>query len=437
MAPDHGDRLRCTDCGAVTPISAVPSTCPACDGILDLELGERDAPVPRLGEPRLPDLWQWEHWLPFCAPANRVTLGEAQSPLLRCDRLGAALGIGDLWIKNDSLLPTGSFKDRAIALATSLAKQYGREGLVLSSSGNAGASAAAYAARAGLPVVVLVPKTAPMAKLRQIIVTGARLVTVDGKTSDCCRLAKEMADRMGWVNLTTTYHNPYGVDAYATIAYEIAHIAPDVLLLPISSGPLLGGMMKGFETLRSAGLIAKIPRPVAVQAAACAPIARAFATGRPVEPWPYQATIASALNDTLEGYERDGEYTLGWIRKHDGAAVAVDERAIAEAVRLAAEQEGIVLEPSAAVPIAALRAADETLSLDPACRVVAVTTGHGLKDLSCIDQISLPEPISADFDSSAPGWVTRMGISRQPSVSPMQAGGARERLPGSRNSGAV
>jgi threonine synthase len=426
MVPDHGDRLHCTDCGAVTPISTVPSTCPACDGILDLELGERDVPVPRLGEPRFPDIWQWERWLPYCAPGNRVTLGEAQSPLLRCGRMSAALGVEDLWIKNDSLLPTGSFKDRAIALATSLAKQYGREGLVLSSSGNAGASAAAYAARAGLPVVVLVPKTAPVAKLRQIIVTGARLVTVDGKTSDCCRLAKKIAERMGWVNLTTTYHNPYGVDAYATIAYEVAHIAPDVLLLPISSGPLLGGMMKGFETLKSAGMIAKIPRPVAVQAAACAPIAKAFATGGRVEPWLYQATIASALNDTLEGYERDGEYTLGWIRKHDGVAIAVEDREIAEAVRFVAEHEGIVLEPSAAVPIAALRAASETLSLDSACRVVAVTTGHGLKDLSCIDQISLPEPISADFDSLTLDRVMRMGMPRQQSEFPRAGDGARE-----------
>lgn len=400
MESDRGDRLRCTACGAVTPIALVPSTCPACDGILDLVLGERDLPLPRLGQPRFPDIWEWERWLPWCEPENRVTLGEAQSPLLRCDRLAAALGVRELWIKNESLLPTASFKDRAIALATSLAKQYGREGLVLSSSGNAGASAAAYAARAGLPVAVLVPKTAPASKLRQIMVTGARLITVDGRTSDCCRLAKEIAARMGWVNLTTTYHNPYGVDAYATIAYELAELAPDALLLPISSGPLLGGMMKGFETLKRAGLVDRTPRPVAVQAAACAPIAKAFAEGSRVEPWPYQTSIASALNDTLEGYERDGEYTLGWIRKHNGAAVAVGEREIANAVRLVAECEGIVLEPSAAVPIAAVRAAGERLSLDPASRIVAVATGHGLKDLSVIDDISLPEPIPATFDSS-------------------------------------
>lgn len=398
MSTTNADRLVCMQCGAVTPIETVPSTCPACDGILDVELGSTS---PRLSAPMQTSagLWEWERWLPRCAVENRVTLGEGRSPLLACGRLAGRLGIENLWIKNDALQPTGSFKDRAIALATSLAREYGRKGLVLSSSGNAGASGAAYAARAGLPLVVLVPKTAPPAKLRQILVTGARLVTIDGQTSDCCRLAKEMAERMGWVNLTTTYHCPYGVDAYATIAYELAHLEPDVVLLPISSGPLLAGMMKGFERLRAEGLARKIPRPIAVQTAACAPIVAAYETGGAVQPWPHQHTLASALNDTLQGYERDGDYTLGWIRRHGGAAVAVDDEAIVAAVRLTAETEGIVLEPSAAVPVAALTVARQRLNLAAGARIVAVATGHGLKDLSIVDDTALPHPTAPDFAS--------------------------------------
>ncbi|MFC6490422.1 pyridoxal-phosphate dependent enzyme, partial [Nitratireductor sp. GCM10026969] len=159
------DFLRCVACGNDVSIEVVPSTCPACGGILDLHLAE--GPLQEAADD-LTNLWQWAEFLPRCAPKNRVTLGEARSPLLHCPRLGERTGLADLWIKNDSVMPTGSFKDRAIALATSLAKEYGREGLVLSSSGNAGASAAAYAARAGLPIVVLVPATAPNAKLRQI-----------------------------------------------------------------------------------------------------------------------------------------------------------------------------------------------------------------------------------------------------------------------------
>jgi threonine synthase len=194
--------------------------------------------------------------------------------------------------------PSGSFKDRALALTASLARNYGKAGIVLSSSGNAGASAAAYAAQAGLPAVVLAPASAPRSKLAQIMVAGARLVPVNGNTSDCCRLARSAA-RFGWVNVTTTYYNPVGVDGYATVAYEIAGVRPDVVLLPISSGPLLAGVMKGFERLKRLGLADKLPRPVAVQPSACSPTVRAFETGKPVAPWTHQPTAASALNDTL------------------------------------------------------------------------------------------------------------------------------------------
>jgi threonine synthase len=398
-AGEAGDHLVCVACGAVATIAAVPSTCPRCGGILDLRLGARDAAAAG-PDPDPTSLWRWAEFLPAVRPANRVTLGEAGSPLLPAPRLGRAAGLGDLWIKNDSVMPTGSFKDRAIALAVSLAREYGREGLVLSSSGNAGASAASYAARAGLEVVVLVPRTAPEAKLRQIALAGARLVTVDGRTSDCCRLAGELARARGWVDLTTTFHNPYGVDGYATIAHEIASLRPDVLLLPISSGPLLVGMVKGFAALQARGAIGRVPRPVAVQSAACAPIVRAFEAGGAVEPWAHRPTVASALNDTLEGYERDGDHTLAAIRRHGGAAIAVDDDAILDAVRRTAELEGVVLEPSGAVPVAGIAQLLARGLLAPGERVVAVTTGHGLKDLSHL-RAEMPETIAPSAEALA------------------------------------
>jgi threonine synthase len=175
------DRLICTACAREAAIATVPSTCPVCDGILELLIGEQPQPM---GE----GLWRWHDHLPLVAPAHRVSLGEAGTPLLPAPRLGRELGLADLWIKNESLQPTGSFKDRALALATSLAVEYGRLGVVLSSSGNAGAAAAAYAARAGLRAIVLVPAAAVPAKLKQIRITGAQLVTIDGATHDCCRL---------------------------------------------------------------------------------------------------------------------------------------------------------------------------------------------------------------------------------------------------------
>lgn len=377
MAHDH---LVCIACGRSEDIATVPSTCLACGGILDLVLGS-DAPSRLAGA----GIWAWAARLPAVRAENRITLGEGATPLLRANRLGQAKGLSNFWVKNDSLMPTGSFKDRAIAVATSLACEYDRPGMVLSSSGNAGASGAAYAARAGRPIVILVPRTAPEAKLRQIAVTGAQLVTVDGPTSECCRLAEEMARAKGWVNLTTTFHNPFGVDGYATIAFELAPFRPDVLLLPISSGPLLVGLMKGFEHLQATGVINHVPRPIAVQPEACAHIARAYSEGGVVRPWTHQHTVASALNDTLEGYENNGDYTLAKIRQHGGAAIAISEAQILDGRQELASKEGIVLEPSAAISVGAIEPLLAAGLIQQHERVVAVATGHGLKDLSSVE----------------------------------------------------
>ena len=376
------EKMICISCGAHHSISAVPSTCTKCDGILDLVQGPKE---PQAQGPKAQGIWRWARQLPNCQPQNRISLGEGETPLLAVKRLGAAFGLDDLWVKNDAMMPSGSFKDRAIALATSLACEYGREGLVLASSGNAGASGAAYAARAGKQLLVLVPKTAPGAKLRQIAAAGAKLVTIDGAVSDCIQLADQLAKNQGWVNLTTTFHNPYGVDAYATIAYEIANHRPDVVVLPIASGPLLVGMMKGFVQLHDQDQINRIPRPIAVQSAACAPIVRAYRDGTEVSYWPKQHTIASAINDTLDGYERDGTYTLEWMKRHGGVAVAVDDEALLAGLRSAAQLEGLVFEPSAAITIAALPVLRRQGLVESDERIVVVATGHGLKDLSHVD----------------------------------------------------
>ncbi|MBX6321915.1 MAG: pyridoxal-phosphate dependent enzyme, partial [Rhodospirillaceae bacterium] len=259
----------------------------------------------------------------------------------------------------------------------------------------------AYAARAGLPAVVLVPETAPGGKLAQILVHGARLVTVAGTTADCCRLARLAAERHGWVNVTTTYYCPYGVDAYATIAYELEAVQPDVLLLPISDGPLLAGMMKGFERLHRLGRVRRVPRPVAVQPAGCAPIARALEEGGKVRAWTHQHTVASALNDTLEGYERDGDYTLSWLRRFDGTAVAVSDAEIVRAIGDLAATEGLFVEPSAAAPVAAIDALLARGWLDRDARVVAVATGHGLKDVPAAALPDLPKAIAPTAEALA------------------------------------
>lgn len=389
------DQMICISCGAQHPIATVPSTCTKCEGILDLVLGTTESVAE---DTNAQGIWRWAAQLPNCHPQNRISLGEGESPLLAVRRLGAAFGLDDLWVKNDAIMPSGSFKDRAIALATSLACEYSREGLILASSGNAGASGAAYAARAGKRLLVLVPKTAPGAKLRQIAAAGAKLVTIDGAVSDCVQLADQVAKNQGWVNLTTTFHNPYGVDAYATISYEIAAHRPDVVVLPIASGPLLVGMMKGFTRLHEQGQIRRIPRPIAVQSAACAPIVRAYRDGTDINYWAKQHTIASAINDTLDGYERDGTYTLELIKRHGGVAVAVDDETLIAGLNSAAQLEGLVFEPSAAITIAALPALRTQGLIAAGERIVVVATGHGLKDLSYVD-IDLESAITPNLDT--------------------------------------
>ena len=392
------ESLRCTACGATTPISEMPSICGHCRGILDVQYPDAiERPPAAEGS----GIWRWAGYLPRCTLENRISLGEAESPLMRCDTLAHRLGLSDLWIKNDAIMPTGSFKDRAMALTVSLARAYRSAGLILSSSGNAGASGAAYAARAGLHILVLVPAHTPEAKLRQIALCGATLVTVDGATSDTCGMVERLARDHGLTNVTTTFHNPYGVEAYATLAYETANLEPDVVLLPIASGPLLVGMMKGYHRLKARGAISRVPRPVAVQAANCAPIARAFDGDCRVAPWEHQDSVASALNDTLAGYERDGDHTIDCIKQHGGCAIAVDEDEIVGAVRDLAGSEGIVAEPSAAVPVAAVKHLLKRELIRADERVLVVATGHGLKDLSCAPSASRATASPAEIDALA------------------------------------
>ena len=342
----RGEHFVCTDCGHAVAIADMPSTCPRCDGILDLVFAER--PEREADHVETPGIWHWRKWLPDCAPENRVTLGEGLTPLLRLPspRRSArtCLAVGQERRDHADRLLQGP-RRRARDIARQALRKTGPGALFerqcrrfrggLRRKGRPsrrGARAGNRAEEQACPD----PRHRRAPRHRE------------GNTSDCCRLAKAAAERFGWVNLTTTYYNPLGVDACATIAYEIAALRPDVLLLPISSGPLLAGVMKGFARLKRLGLVERVPRPVAVQPSRCAPIVRAFEDGGAVVAWQHEQTVASALNDTLAGYERDGDYTLAWLRRYDGNAVAVSDPEIIDAVRRLATGEGIFVEPSAA-----------------------------------------------------------------------------------------
>jgi threonine synthase len=227
-------------------------------------------------------MWRHRRFLPLSADAEPVTLGEGDTPLLQARRLDPS---GGLLLKNETVNPTGSFKDRPVAVAATVARELGLSGLVCASTGNTGVAVAAYAARAGLPAACVVPETTPAAKMIQIEAVGARVVRVRGNYSDAYALARAAAESHGWANLTSTYVNPYMLEGDKTVAYEVfeqlGERVPDWVLVPVGAGPLLAAIHKGFRELGVPG-----PRMVAVQATGCAPVVRAFDSGvKEVNEW--------------------------------------------------------------------------------------------------------------------------------------------------------
>jgi threonine synthase len=361
---------RCSWRGEISNLYA----CPACgSSLLVAYAGTYDPSNGAADE----GIWRYRHFLPVPADAEPVTLGEGDTPLLQVRRLDPS---GVLLLKNETVNPTGSFKDRPVAVAATVARELDLSGLVCASTGNTGVAVAAYAARAGLPAACVVPETTPAAKMIQIEAVGARIVRVRGNYSDAYALARA-AESYGWANLTSTYVNPYMLEGDKTVAFELfeqlGERVPDWVLVPVGAGPLLAAIHKGFEELGVSG-----PRMVAVQASGCAPVVRAFESGaEEVHEWEHSVeTAASSIADPLRGYSEDGTRTLSVVRESCGKAVAVSEEETRQATTDLAGSEGLLVEPGAAVAVAAYRklAAHEVIREEE--KAVIVLTGHGLKD---------------------------------------------------------
>ena len=348
-------RLECAWCAAMRPADLDP-WCAACGGTLRARL------VP-------------------ARPADlvTVTLGEGGTPLLPIPRAGGA----GVWAKAEWVNPTGSFKDRGSAVAMSVAVALRAAGVVVASAGNNAASVSAYAARAGLPCVAVLPASTPQNKVIQSLAHGARVARVAGDFSEAYRVAELVRRESGWVNMTSTYLNPYMTAAHATIADEIAAALDGVvgsIVVPVGAGPMLEGVVEGFERLVDAGTVARMPLVVGVQAAGCAPIAAAFERGdETVTAWPGAPTgVASSINDPLRGYPEDGTRTLRTLRRIGGVAVAVADEEIVGAMRDLGSLEGMGVEPASAATLAALRSLERTSQLP--LPTVLVLSGHVLKD---------------------------------------------------------
>ncbi|MCC6349173.1 MAG: threonine synthase [Candidatus Eisenbacteria bacterium] len=378
------EALECFDCGVACDLTAPRATCPACGRplVARYDLARVRATTPRDGLAAFgTDLWRYRAVLPFSTTFAPVRLGEGGTPLLPLARLGESLGVAELWLKEESGNPTQSFKARGLALAVSGALAFGVRGIALPSAGNAGSAAAAYAAAAGLPCRVVMPEDTPEAFVLETRAFGAELRLVDGTIADAGRLLAEWAPAPQWWNVST-FKEPFRLEGKKTLGYEIAEQLgwrlPDVILYPTGGGTGLVGMARAFRELASLGWTeGPMPRLVAVQAADCAPVVRAFESGAArVAPWENARTVASGLRvpspfaDTL---------ILAAIRDSGGTAVAVRDEDLLDAMHELAGSEGVQACPEGAATLAALRQLRRSGEVGAAERVVIFDTGSGLK----------------------------------------------------------
>jgi threonine synthase len=327
-------------------------------------------------------LWRYHEMLPVRDPASITTLGEGMTPLLPLPRYGARIGVPNLLMKDEGLVPTGSFKARGAAVGVSRAAELGVKGVAMPTNGNAGAAWAVYAARAGLRCLIAMPVAAPAITRTECVAAGAELYLVDGLIGDAGKLINAAVRERGGYQEVSTLKEPYRLEGKKTMGYEIVEQlgweVPDVILYPTGGGVGLIGIHKALREMQELGWIGeRLPRLVAVQATGCAPIVRAFEQGADVsEPFPDASTVAfgitvpKALGDFL---------VLRAVRETGGTAIAVsDEATLAEQRRLAAD-EGAFICPEGAACLAAARDLRESGFLSASDRVVILNTGTGLK----------------------------------------------------------
>ena len=343
---------------------------------------------PSLLKGRVASLWRYREVLPLQDDANLVSLGEGFTPLLEANTLARETGVKRVWIKDEAQNPTGSFKDRGLCLAITMAKELGITKVAIPSAGNAGGSLSAYAARAGIEAHVFMPRDTPMANQIEARQYGAKLTLVDGLINDCGRIIAEKKTAEGWFDLSTL-KEPYRVEGKKTMGYEIAEQLdwklPDVILYPTGGGTGLIGMWKAFQEMEELGWIgSKRPRMVSVQASGCAPIVRAFDAGQEsAEPWQNAQTIASGLRVPAAVADF---LMLRALRASGGTALSVSDDAMLAEIPRVGRTEGIFFCPEGAACVAALRRLAETQWIKPSDEVVIFNTASGLKYLDVLQQ---------------------------------------------------
>jgi threonine synthase len=377
--------LSCSSCGKSFIADKIQTYCTDCKAPLlanyDLislkNILDRDSV-----SHRTKGMWRWSELLPVSDPDNIISLGEGDTPLLRLNHLGEELGLPNLFLKEEGLNPTGSFKARGLSSSVSRAKELGINKMVIPSAGNAGGALAAYAARAGIEALIYMPKTSPPSNIVESRITGATIELVDGLIDIAGKYADQKATSEGWFNMST-FKEPYRVEGKKIMGYEIAEILgwrlPDVILYPTGGGTGLVGMWKAFLELDALGWLESktMPRMIAVQADGCAPVVKAINAGMPTcEFWEDAHTLATGLCVPKSFAD---QIILKNIRESNGTAVSVSDHEITQSQRRLAQREGIFSCPEGAATIAALAKLINQGSIHPDEYIILFNTGSGLK----------------------------------------------------------
>ncbi len=375
--------LECARCQAVYDAETVAQTCLCGSPLLaryDLEAASQAIHKDELAS-RQPTLWRYHEVLPVRDAANVTTLGEGMTPLVRLDKLGTQLHIPQLYIKDEGIIPTGTFKARGAAVGVSRARELGVRVLAMPTNGNAGGAWATYCARAGIEAVIVMPEAAPAITRSECVISGAALFLVNGLINDAGAIVARAVKKYRWYD-ASTLKEPYRIEGKKTMGYEIAEQfhwdIPDVILYPTGGGVGLIGIYKALREMQQLGWIGeRLPRLVAVQASGCAPIVRAWQDGKMTsEPWQDAHTIAfgitvpKALGDFI---------VLEALRETQGCAIAVDDIDILQMQALLARTEGLFVCPEGAATLAAAQKLREDNWIHENERVVLLNTGTGFK----------------------------------------------------------
>ena len=379
--------LECSGCGKEYSHHEIHTFCPACQSpllsVYDLQKARQTVDRAEISH-RRKGMWRWTELLPVLEVENQVFLGEGDTPLLSLPQLGKELGLSNLYVKDESSNPTGSFKARGLSAAISKAKELGVQKVIIPTAGNAGGAMAAYAARAGLKAHIFMPRDTPYANIEESRMAGAEVILVDGLISDAAGMAGEKARAEGWFDVST-FKEPYRVEGKKVMGYELAESfgwkLPDVIIYPTGGGTGLVGMWKAFAELDALGWLDDTSRPrmVSVQAEGCAPVVRAFESGASFcDFWLGAHTLASGLRVPKSFADH---LILQDIYESKGTAIAVSDESILESQKQLASLEGIFAAPEGAATLAALELLIQQKWVQPEENIVLFNTGSGLKYL--------------------------------------------------------